>query len=233
MSRSVVADLYALQDLDLEVDRVAGDMEALRRGMGADTTRPEREAALRARKRAEQMRGAAQTAESALHDLEARIRKQEQRLYGGSTGARDLGAMQTELTHMKAAHAEQEEGVLAHMLAAEEAETAARAAVATLRSAERAWETKRQEMGARLTADEAQLDELRERRAVHAEGIGVEVLRRYDTLRRAHGGRALALVQSNTCQVCRVAVASAAVQRARAGTELVPCPNCGRILFAR
>lgn len=233
MSRIVVADLFALQELDLEIDRVAGEIEALRRGMGEDATRAERESALRMRKRAEQERKAAQVAENALHDLEARIQKQEQRLYGGGAGSRDLGAMQTELMHLKAAHETQEEGVLERMLAAEEAETAAREAVRTLRQVERSWEDKRQEMGARITTDETQLGALRERRAQQTAGVEADTLRRYDALRRTHGGRALALVQGNTCQVCRVAVGSAAVQRARTGAELVPCPNCGRILFVR
>lgn len=233
MSKSVVADLFALQELDLEIDRVAGELEALRRGMTEDATRAPRETVLRARKRAEQARGAARDAEAALHELEARIQKQEQRLYGGGTGSRDLGAMQTELTHMKASHSEQEEGVLERMLAAEEAESAARKAVGALREAERAWETKRQEMGARVAADEVRLGEVREQRETHAATIDAETLRRYDGLRRAHGGRAVALVQANTCQACRVVVGSAALQRARAGAELVPCPNCGRILYIR
>lgn len=236
MSKAVVADLYALQERDLELDRVTGEIEVLRRTLGEDATRPQREAALRARKRADQARTAAQTAEAALHEAEARIQRHERQLYGGGTGSRDLTALQTELTHLKTAHAEQEERVLTQMLAAEEADTAGRAALRALREAERAWEAKRQELGARLNEAETRLDEARARRADQAAAIAAAdaaVLGRYDALRRTHGGLAVALVQANTCQACRVVVTSAALQRARVGAELVPCNNCGRILFVR
>lgn len=233
MSKAIVATLFDLQELDLELDRLEGERETLRRRQDEDATKSEREAALRARKRGERARDEARTAEAALHEAEARIQKQEQRLYGGGTGARDLSALQTELTHLKAAHTDQEERVLALMLAADDADTAARAAVAALRQAERDWEAQRAQIGTRLAQEATQVDDLRARRARQAATIDAEALRRYDTIRRTHGGRAVALVQANTCQACHMAVTSSALQRARSGTEMIPCGNCGRILFVR
>jgi predicted nucleic acid-binding Zn-ribbon protein len=233
VSKALVAELFALQELDLEIDRRRIEAEALQRALTEDATRPAREAAASARQRAAHAQREARDAETALHEAEARIQKQEARLYGGGAGQRDLGALQTELSHLKAAHAEQEERVLAVMLAAEEAQAAATRAAAELSAAERDWERRQGELRARLIEMEAGAADLRTRRETLTATIDPEGVRRYEASRRAHGGRGVALVLAGTCQACRVAITSGALQRARPGVELVPCPNCGRILYVR
>jgi uncharacterized protein len=233
VSRAPVAELYELQQLDLEIDRSRIEAEAIRRSLTEDVARPAREAAARARENAVQARRQASEAEAAVHELEARIQKQDARLYGGGTAQRDLGALQSELSHLKAAHAVQEERVLAVMLEAEEAAAAAARAAEAQETAVREWEQRRGKLRAGLAEAEAAMADLRARRDAQAAGINAEALRRYDVIRQTHGGRGVALVQSGTCQACRVAITSGALQRARAGAELVPCPNCGRILYVR
>jgi predicted nucleic acid-binding Zn-ribbon protein len=233
VSRALVAELFALQEIDQEIDRGRIEVDALRRALAEDATRPAREAAANGRRQAEQARQEAHSAEAALQDAELRIQRQEARLYGGATGQRDLGALQSELSHLKAAHAEQEERVLAVMLAAEEAETAAARAAEELSAAERDLERHKGELRVRLADTETAATSLRARRAAQAAVIDPEGLRRYEAIRATHGGRAVALVQGGTCQACRVVITSGALQRAKPGTELVPCPNCGRILYVR
>ncbi len=233
MGRTVVATLYELQQLDLELDRLAMEAEGIQRALAEDVVRPAREAAAGARRQVARERKAASEAEAILRDMETRIQKQEARLYGGGTAARELGALQTELSHLKDAHAQQEERVLTAMLALEEAEAASARAADAQAVAERDWESRRTELAARRAADEAETAELRGQREAQAHGVDPASLSRYEGLRRGHGGRAVALVQNGTCQACRVAVTSGALQRARSGTELVPCNNCGRILYVR
>jgi predicted nucleic acid-binding Zn-ribbon protein len=233
MAREIVAALYALQQLDLHVERAATEAEALRRTLAEDATRPEREAAARARRRAEQARGTARDAEAEVHAAEERIERLQERLYGGGSGQRDLTALQRELEHLKAAHAEQEERVLALMLASEEAEGERARAAQASRAAERDWERRRAELAARLTQLEADLAELRGRRQREATALDGGAVARYEAIRRAHGGRGVAAVQGGTCQGCRVLLTSGELQRARAAAELVTCTNCGRILFVQ
>ena len=233
MTRAAVADLYDLQELDLDIDRRSAERELQRRNLDEDVVRPARETLSRARRQAERARAEAQTAEAALHEAEARIQRHEQRLYGGGTGARDLSALQTELAHLRAAHAEQEDRALAVMLAAEEAEAAEHAAREALQVAERDEQTRRGQLRTSLADADARLAELRAQRETRAATIPVDVLGRYETIRRTHGGRGIALVQAGTCQACRVVVSSGTLQRARAASELVPCTNCGRLLFVR
>jgi predicted nucleic acid-binding Zn-ribbon protein len=233
MGKTVVATLYDLQQLDLDLDRLATEAEALQRALAEDAVRPAREAAARARRQAERERKAASEAEAVLRDMEARIQKQEARLYGGGAATRDLSALQTELGHLKDTHAQQEERVLAAMLALEEADAAVARAAEAQSAAEREWRNRRAELAARLAAGESATAELRGQREAQARAIDPAVLSRYEALRRGHGGRGVALVQNGTCQACHVGVTSGALQRARSGAELVPCNNCGRILYVR
>lgn len=233
VSRAVVAELYELQQLDLEIDRSATEAESLRRALAEDVTRPTREAAARARARADRARRETREAELALQEAESRIKKQESRLYGGGTALRDLGALQTELSHLQSAHAAQEERVLALMLAAEEADVVTVRAAESHATAERDWVQRRAEISTHLKQVESAHAELRDRRDTQTAAIDPEALRRYEALRGSHTGRAVALVQNGTCQVCRVVLPSGVLQRARSATELVPCNHCGRILYVR
>jgi predicted nucleic acid-binding Zn-ribbon protein len=233
MSQAVVAKLFDLQQLDLDIDRVLTEIEATRRALAEDATKPARDAATRAKRQAGEARRAAREAENSVHEAEARIQKQEKRLYAGETPVRDLAALQTELAHLRTAHTTQEEQVLTLMLAAEEAEGAAARAAEALQAAEHDWEQQKAHHLTHMGTLESSLAALRAQHDAQAAAIDADAVRRYDTIRRTHGGRGVAVVQGGTCQVCRVAVTSGALQRARSGTELVPCNNCGRILYVR
>jgi predicted nucleic acid-binding Zn-ribbon protein len=164
VSRAVVAALNALQQLDLEIDRGVTELEAVKRTLSEDVTRAAREAAASARKAAERARRQAQDAEQAVHVAEGRIRQQEGRLYGGGTAVRDLGALETELVHLKMVHAKQEEDTLTLMLAADEAEEAAATAAQAYRVAEQDWRRRQRELQARAAQLEVVLTSLRARR---------------------------------------------------------------------
>ncbi|MBF6592371.1 MAG: hypothetical protein IVW57_17815, partial [Ktedonobacterales bacterium] len=81
--------------------------------------------------------------------------------------------------------------------------------------------------------------ELRGRRQERAAACASDQLARYEGLRRAHSGRAVAEVREEVhegvrgyvCQSCRVKLIDVAYQRARAAHDLVLCSNCGRILY--
>ena len=52
----------------------------------------------------------------------------------------------------------------------------------------------------------------------------------YDHLRRTKAGRAVSPIKTGACSACGVSVPTGLVQRVRAGSELVFCSGCGRIL---
>lgn len=231
MTRAQVAELWALQQLDSEIDRLTAEEDATNRALAADPTQPAR-ARLQASQRAAAERGrAVRGAEVALEDTQTRLKRQEARLYGGGASPKELGALQQEIAHLQAARATQEESLLDAMMAAEQAQADAAKQEAALHEAERTRERERTELTARLEAVAERLAGVRERRAEHAAACDAASLVRYEAVRKARGGRAVAEVRGGVCQACRVTVTPATLQKARSGAELVSCPNCARILY--
>ena len=232
MTRAQVAELWALQQLDSEIDRLVAEEDAVRRALVADPNQPARARLQAGRRSASDCARAVRDAEAALEDIQTRLKRQETRLYGGGASPKELGALQQEIAHLQAARSTQEEAVLAAMLAAEEAQAAVAKLETALREGEQIRERERAEQEARLAALGERLAGLRERRSSLATSCDAAFLARYEVVRKARGGRGVAEVRGGVCQVCRVTVTAATLQQARAAAELVACPNCGRILYA-
>lgn len=231
MTRAQVAELWTLQQLDSEIDRLAAEEEAVNRALAADPTQPHR-ARLQASQRAAAERArVVRDAEAALDDIQARLKRQESRLYGGGASPKELGALQQEIAHLQATRATQEESLLEAMMAAEQTQANIARLEAALRDAQTARERERVELTTRLDALVQRLSDLREQRTRHASACDTSALARYEAVRRSRGGRGVAEVRGGVCQACRVTVTPATLQKARSGAELVACPNCGRILY--
>ena len=54
----------------------------------------------------------------------------------------------------------------------------------------------------------------------------------YESLRKSRGGVAVARVERNMCQGCRLSLPTGDVQKARTSQGTVLCSSCGRILYA-
>lgn len=86
----------------------------------------------------------------------------------------------------------------------------------------------------RLTRERAELrareNDLRAAREQTRASLDAESLARYDRLRQAKAGRAVAPIKQSACGACGVTVPTGLASRVRAGEEVVLCPSCGRIL---
>ncbi len=58
------------------------------------------------------------------------------------------------------------------------------------------------------------------------------LIRRYDAIHANHV-RPMATVENSQCSGCRMSLPTAIVKKVAAGTELVECENCGRILYSK
>ena len=232
MTRAQVAQLWALQQLDSEIDRLVAEEEATRRALAADPTAPARARLQASRRVAADRARQVREAEAGLDDLQTRLKRQEARLYGGSASPKELGALQQDIAHLQSTRAAQEEALLVAMLAAEEAQATASSHEAALREAQRARGHETAELEARLAALGERLAGLREQRVEQSAACDAAALARYEVVRKAHGGRGVAEARGGVCQACHVSITPATLQKARAAAELIPCPNCGRILYA-
>lgn len=230
MSRAQIAQLWALQLLDSEIERHKAEGDALRRALSDDATAAARAALAESARAARERARGVREAEAALDDIQARLKRHEARLYGGGA-PKELSALQQEIAHLQAGRAAQEEVLLAAMVAGEAAQAEEAERQKSLETAERQQRAGRDEATERLARVDAALADLRARRERAAADCPPDVLARYEAIRRSRGGRAVSRVAGTTCEACRVSINPTTLRHARAAAGLVTCDNCGRILY--
>lgn len=230
MSRSHV--LYQLQQTDLELEVVARRLGEIGASLGESA----------ALKQARQEAAAAETELHVCHarakdlDLEVgslgeRIQANEQKLYSGRvTSPKELSNLQDDTMSLKRWRSKKEEEQLEAMLAEEAAQVRLAAAQAALTETTAAWQAGQTDLLAEQERQRTEQATLEERRAALVEAAGADDLALYERLRPRKGGRAVAAVRGGLCQACRMTPPSNQVQQASAGSELVFCNNCGRIM---
>lgn len=229
-----IADLWKLQEIDSALDSRRASLEDAESRLGssedveaARATLDERMAAKRAAESAQK------DVEIQADDLKLKIAPAEEKLYGGSIkNPRELSDLQADIDQLKRQLSAAEDADLAALGAAEAADIALRETESELAALEAAWreeQAEARERIARLSVEIAGYDAARDERA---SGVDGDLLRNYDHVRRAHHGRGMAKLDRNLCLGCRISLPVQTVNRARAGSTLVQCPNCERILYA-
>ncbi|HEX6819787.1 MAG TPA: C4-type zinc ribbon domain-containing protein [Ktedonobacterales bacterium] len=230
MSRAELAQLHDLQQIDLEIERATAETEALQRALAADSTSSARATDARSARAARAAGEKVRAGEETVAETRERLARQEQRLYAGHVGAKDLAKAQAEIEHLRTLAAAQEDALLALMLEAEEAQATAQMRREELARAIEAREHEHADASAKLEQASARLERLRGERDTQARQCAPALLDTYEQVRRAHAGRAVAEVHGGVCSGCRVTLTPATLQRARTSTSLPLCDNCGRIL---
>jgi predicted nucleic acid-binding Zn-ribbon protein len=225
--------LYQLQQLDLELERLLAEQQALANSLQGDPVLKKLRAEYNIAQQELQSGLQAQTeAEWALEDLDRRLRMQEQRLYNGTvTNPKELYALQQEVQRLRAQQNRQEEMALEVLLATESLQEMAKQKAEALRQAEEKWAEANATAVIRREQLGAKQQELQTKREQFITDIDPELLKRYETLRRSKQGCAVSKVEQNSCQWCRVILTPSEMQRVRASTDLQTCSNCGRILY--
>jgi predicted nucleic acid-binding Zn-ribbon protein len=229
---AVNAQLFRLEALDADLERREAELRELRRKQEGS---PELDAAaarleeLRAQEREAAVEQ--RTLESELAELEAKIKRDQNRMYGGQiVDPRELASLERELGHYAAERDALEERCL---LAMERLEGLQSALEATSRQADEARarsEEDRPALARRAEQLAHTLADLRAERDALAASIDARSLDLYRRL-RSSAGHAVSHVSDGVCQWCRVAIPPKDVQHARSGA-LVTCTNCQRILYA-
>lgn len=232
---TLIADLYALQEIDSQIDQHEAALETLRAPV------EESEALEAARvERAEQQAGLPEL-EARQRDLElqtAGLKEKagpvEKKLYDGSiSNPKELGDLQRDLEQITRHRQSLEDELL---LVLEQIE-AKRAGVADADRRILEIESQRAADRSSNEADEARIEGelagLRERRSGAVGRVPNTAVAAYDRLRRRRRGVAVVRVERGTCLGCRLTVPTVVLQRARSGTNPNPvqCPSCERMLY--
>jgi predicted nucleic acid-binding Zn-ribbon protein len=97
--------------------------------------------------------------------------------------------------------------------------------------AHREVERQVQEIDSRETHLKAELARLEAERAALAGEADLEVLNRYERLRRTKGERVVVGIAHGVCGGCHMKLPAQILISCKTSLELVPCSNCGRILY--
>ena len=228
-----IAELYVLQEIDLELASARASLEDVRSRLGdsdeleaAKAEADEQDAALRvAEKHFKEQ-------EFEADELRKKIEPVEQKLYTGRvTNPKELADLQKELESLKRRRGALEDNALEAMDAQEQAQQAAAQAQQDVKSLDASYLADQEELGQQQTNLDSSIAALEGQRAEQAEQIDAEMLQLYDRLAATRQGRAVAKVQGGACQGCRISLPQNVLQRARSLGNLVQCSSCERILY--
>jgi hypothetical protein len=230
---TTVADLYLLQEMDIEIQAkqtALGDVET-RLGESEELEETRREVGEQ-RHRLREAQKKQREAEWAVEEVRVKIQPLEKKLYGGAIkNPKELVGFQQDVDSLKARQRELEDRALEAMSAVEEVERALAEVERRLSDMETGWQTEQESLRRQREVLRQEIQELERRRSGQEATIDADMIRQYETLRALHQGRAVAKVERGICQGCRITLPMHVLQRARRGNHLVHCTSCERILY--
>ena len=225
--------LYRLQTIDLEIDERNRRLKQVKASLaGNEELQQVRQALQKGEKKLSRQRTRLRDQELKMRSLTHKIASVEDRLYSGRIkNPKELANLQEEVQYLKRREGELEDQVLETMIEVEDSEASVTEQRERLARLEEEW----QETQARLSAEHDELvnrlSQLKTKRAKLQNTIEAGDLALYEDLRRRKGGLAVALLEGELCQGCRVTLPSSKVQQARQGEILTLCGSCERILY--
>jgi predicted nucleic acid-binding Zn-ribbon protein len=167
-----------------------------------------------------------------VEQVRARSEKDRTRLEAGSGPARELEALQHELTSLARRQSELEDSELEFMEQRETAETSLGAIVTRLEEARGQRETLEAERDAAVAEIDSELAGQAAARGPILAELPADLVTLYDKIREASGGLGVALLRSGRCGGCRLELSGGELARVRAAAadEVVRCDDCRRIM---
>jgi len=229
----VTATLFQIQQLDLELDRLVAEQQAVTTSLQGNTR------LRRIRKELEYLQQQVQAGQQAqeevewtLNDLTHRLQHKEERLYNGTvTNPKELQSLQNEVQQLRAQYNRQEERVLEALDTTEALKETLQQKQNDLKKAEDLWQSEYNSLLTRQAQLDARQQDFVQKRQQLVAYLTEEQLARYNTMRRAKQGRAVSKIEQNSCQWCRVILTPSELQHVRISNELQTCTNCGRFLY--
>lgn len=228
------ADLWKLQETDSALDSRRATLDDARVRLGESEEIEAVRADLAEKTRVYRAAESSQKdLEMQADDVKSKIAPAEEKLYSGKIkNPKELADLQHDIDQHKRQLSAIEDQDIEALGAVETAERAVRAAHANLEALESAWREEQAELTDRIERLSAEVAQYEAERAGQAADIEPELLSVYEHVRRAHYGKGAARLDRNLCLGCRISLPTSTVNKARAGSALVQCPNCERILCA-
>ncbi len=188
----VVAQLFQLQQLDLEKDHLQTEQQALATSLkGTRTLQKLRAECITLQQQLHASQQAHAEADWALADVNTRLKVQEQRLQERKGSEQEQQGLQ----RLKAQQSRQEELVLQAADAEEFLQEMVQRKQSNLELEEEKWKQENASQRERYQQIEARLNDLQQQRALLTSTLSEEYVQRYDSMRKTKQGRAVSKVE--------------------------------------
>ena len=140
-------------------------------------------------------------------------------------------ALQHEIEHAQNSIRKVEDDILNLMLEAESSQSDIKAAESRVKDDQRKVDHERKQLTDENQRDLSALESyLKERKDIEA-SISSELLPRYERVRKARGGIAVAAARNEVCEICQVRIRPQVFQEIRRNDQIIACDACQRILY--
>ena len=228
-----VRQLYALQELDLALDRLQSQQVEAEEELNSQESVESLELALTGEsERLQEVELQQRTNRLEAETHRERSQTLETQLYDGTmTNPRDLETLEQEATKVRQLLEQEEATLLELSLQAEEAQSKCAELDRELVEARTRWDARQAELNQIIKELRDSRGGYESQRSKLTEGVDPATLQTYENLRISKRGLAVAKVERGLCQGCRMALPTHLQQRVRSGRQTVICSSCGRMLF--
>jgi len=215
----------AIQELRTRIDKFPGISKAL------DEKLRSAQAALEsAKERAKSNQGSRKKLESEISSIESKISKYRDQMMAVKTND-EYRALQHEIEHAQNAIRKIEDDILNLMMDAESSQGDIKAAETRLKEDQQKVDQERKQLTEQNHHDLSALESyLKERKGIET-AISSELLPRYERVRKARGGIAVAAARNEVCEICQVRIRPQVFQEIRRNDQIIACDACQRILY--
>ncbi len=230
---SITLGLFRLQQIDSQIDRTHLKLDNIKKTLENDKElRQALAISEQTQKENQQALYEMKNAEAEVQAQKIKIEQAESSLYGGSVkNPKELQDLQKDVASLKKYLVTLEERELEAMLKSEATTSEYEKAKAELEL----LQAKRGDEHKKLIEEQAslmkQLESLAMEREASLAPIETTSLQSYNELRKQKRGVAITEIEDDACASCGTTINAAAQQNTR--RQIVYCPSCGRILFAK
>jgi uncharacterized protein len=228
-----IKQLYSLQELDLAMDSIKSQKAEAEKELNARLALGQIEEAIQEeQQKLEEIQRSHRLVQLEVETLKERSARLDEQLYSGEmASSRDLSSLELEATNARNQVDQKDLQLLQYSVQAEDVRNRIAGLEKELADRQETWNVRHAELTVRVDSLNAELEELSTQRSQLASALDQAELRRYETLRKSKGGQAVAKVERDLCQACRMSLPTQHLQRVRAGRQTVLCSSCGRMLF--
>lgn len=215
----------AIQELRARIDKFPGISKAL------DEKLRSAQAGLDAAKdKVKNNQGNRKKLEGEIGATETKISKYRDQMMAVKTND-EYRALQHEIEHAQNAIRKIEDDILNLMMEAEASQSEIKTAEVRLKEDQQKVEQERKQLTQENQRDVSALESyIKERKEIEA-AISPDLIPRYERVRKARGGVAVAPARDYVCEVCQVRIRPQVFQEIRKNDQIIACDACQRILY--